>query len=76
MNWENPEKLVDERIIATNREQMTVCMSTCLGNPRRTGKLEENWKPRKTGYMKETEMCVELQLVGEPRSTGELGVPS
>ena len=39
--WENLGKLVDERIIATNREQMTVCMSACLGNPRRTGKLGE-----------------------------------
>ena len=33
--------------------------------PRRISKLGEIlWKPRKNGYMKETEMCVELQLVG------------
>ena len=44
---------------------MTVCMSTCLGNPGRTGKLgEKTGNPMKTGCMKETKMCVELQLVG------------
>ena len=51
---------------------MTVCMSTCRGNP---GELVD-WgggvetrgggavETQETGYMKETEMCVELQPAG------------
>ena len=50
VNWENPGKLVRLKNHCYKPRTVTVCMSTCLGNPGRTGKLgekkletQENW---------------------------------